>query len=107
MVENLPEIAKKLVDDIIKGLDTALKNEFSENLFMTRSVDEIIWGYEDPFLKYLSQFNLSFLPIPKDGRFSLEVHVHVYLCSSVNLFSLCTCISNVFIHIVDNIKIYT
>ena len=97
MVENLPEMAKKLMDDIIKELNTTLKDEISENLFMTRSVDEIIWGYEDPFLKYLS-LDLSFLPLPKDGSFNLEVYV--CLCSfgnfsryvHVHVHSLhCTC----------------
>ena len=77
MVENINSsfggILERIVKDVIDGFDQALKEEFKENLFMTRSVEEIVWGYKDPFLKFLGDFNLPIAAIPKDGMFRLEV----------------------------------
>ena len=77
LTRNMSNKALKLIiDDVIEGFDEALRNEFKENLFLTRTVDEIVWGYSDPFLKFLGDLNLPISAIPKDGKFSLEVSVN-------------------------------
>ncbi len=72
-------VLKLIIDDVVKGFDEALKDQFKENLFMTRSVEEIVWGYSDPFLKFIADMNLPIAAIPKGGMFSLEVSVYVNL----------------------------
>ncbi len=73
------KLLQTLLKDVIAGFDEALRNEFKENLFITKSVDEIVWGYTDPFLKFLSSFNLSVAAIPKDGKFQLEVQCSIHI----------------------------
>ena len=42
---------------------------------MNRSVEEILWGYQDPLLKFIADMNISLLDgvLPSDGFFQLEV----------------------------------
>ena len=42
---------------------------------MNRSVEEILWGYHDPLLKFIADMNISLLDgiLPPDGFFQLEV----------------------------------
>ena len=67
-------IVKDLIDVIIKELN----EDFNEKLIMTRPVREILWGYEDPFLKFVSDLlaNVTFIDLSKElngGFFQLEV----------------------------------
>ena len=61
---------------VLNVLEEQIKNEFNENLIMTRSMDEIVWGYNDSFLAFIRDLNISFIndAIPPGGFFSLEVN---------------------------------
>ncbi|KAG5454400.1 Lysosome membrane protein 2 [Clonorchis sinensis] len=49
----LPELVTKVVE--------FLENRTGEHLIITRSVHELMWGYEDPFLALLKK---AFIPVP-------------------------------------------
>lgn len=87
-METLPSAFRKPLEDVISVIMTELKQEFDENLIMTRCVDEVVWGYQDKFLKFVADLtkNISFIPpgiIPPDGVFQLEVYVHVNICIDI------------------------
>ena len=91
MIDKLPESLRSELKYFINVLNNAIAKEFSETLFMTRTVDEIIFGYQDPLLKFLSDFNIHFLPIPENGVFGLKVLSYIeFLYLSIHL-SVCTC----------------
>ncbi|KAJ8261386.1 hypothetical protein COCON_G00171090 [Conger conger] len=47
---------------IIRNIISALMKSKNEGLFMTRTVGEILWGYEDPLLKDLTRFEKTLDP---------------------------------------------
>ncbi|EDO45095.1 predicted protein, partial [Nematostella vectensis] len=61
----MTEVAKSYSRIVRVGIDALLKYE-KEHLFMTRTVREVLWGYDDPlfaeFSKLKDMFNLKFLP---------------------------------------------
>ncbi|EDO26198.1 predicted protein, partial [Nematostella vectensis] len=61
----MTEVAKGYSRIVRVGIDALLKYE-KEHLFMTRTVREVLWGYDDPlfaeFSKLKDMFNLKFLP---------------------------------------------
>ena len=79
MAPSFPEPIKTIVIDLIKTIITELKVDFSEKLIMTRTVEEILWGYQDPFLKFVADLlaNVTFIDLsgvlPPNGVFQLEV----------------------------------
>ena len=64
---------QEIINDILKGFDEALRTEFKENLFMTQPVDEVVFGYTDPFLKFVADLQLPIQGLPKDGQFAITV----------------------------------
>ena len=46
----------------LRHIVSAILTSKNEGLFMTRTVGEILWGYEDPFLKDLSHYDSSVDP---------------------------------------------
>ena len=79
MAPSFPEPIKTIVIDLIRTIITELKVDFSEKLIMTRTVEEILWGYQDPFLKFVADLlaNVTFIDLsnvlPPNGVFQLEV----------------------------------
>lgn len=47
-----------------------------QRAFMNRTVGEILWGYEDPFVNFLSKYFPDMFPIK--GKFGLFVGVSVF-----------------------------
>ena len=47
-----------------------------QRAFMNRTVGEILWGYEDPFVNFLSKYFPDMLPVK--GKFGLFVGVRVF-----------------------------
>lgn len=69
MVENKPASLKLMMT---LGLVT-----MGQRAFMNRTVGEILWGYEDPFVNFLNKYFPDMLPIK--GKFGLFVGVSVFL----------------------------
>ncbi|XP_011408057.2 PREDICTED: lysosome membrane protein 2-like [Amphimedon queenslandica] len=77
MSATFPPPINTIVKDLIETIITELSKDFNEKLIMTRPVSEILWGYEDPFLKFVADLlaNVTFLDLTKDlngGFFQLE-----------------------------------
>lgn len=81
MVRSLPPSFQELVKQTLSTLESSIEKEFQENLIMTRSIDEIIWGYNDSFLGFIYDLNISLIndALPDGPFFSLEVRK---LCSN-------------------------
>lgn len=47
-----------------------------QRAFMNRTVGEILWGYEDPFVNFLNKYFPNMLPVK--GKFGLFVGVSVF-----------------------------
>ena len=69
-----------LVKPLILTLTDQLNATFHEQLFITKSAHDLLWGYEDPILHFvedlLNDFGLAhLLPIalPVNGTFGLQV----------------------------------
>ena len=73
LVASLPESVRSVLEEILKDAESSLEDAFDEHLLMTRSVHEILWGYQDNLLKFVADTGINGLPIPSDGTFSLEV----------------------------------
>ncbi|XP_069789559.1 scavenger receptor class B member 1 isoform X6 [Narcine bancroftii] len=90
MVENLP-YALKFV------FSTALKT-FRETPFITKSVKEIMWGYDDPLVDFLNRLFPGIIPFK--GKFGLFAEMNN---SESGLFTVHTGVDNITkVHIVDN-----
>jgi lysosome membrane protein 2 len=74
MIKSLPDIVQLPLKEVIEGLEESIRKEFNEGLIMTRPVDEVLWGYNDSFLAFIRDFNISFIndQIPPGGLFQLE-----------------------------------
>lgn len=78
MSDTFPPPINTIIKDLIKTIINELNNDFNEKLIMTRPVSEILWGYEDPFLKFVADLlaNVTFIdlgPLLNGGYFQLEV----------------------------------
>ncbi|XP_078083209.1 scavenger receptor class B member 1 isoform X2 [Mustelus asterias] len=90
MVEDLP-YALKLI------FSTALKT-FNETPFITKSVKEIMWGYDDPLVDFLNRIFPGIIPFK--GKFGLFVEMNN---SNTGLFTVYTGVDNITkVHLVDN-----
>lgn len=47
-----------------------------QRAFMNRTVGEILWGYEDPFVNFINKYLPDMFPIK--GKFGLFVEVSVF-----------------------------
>jgi lysosome membrane protein 2 len=58
----------------IEVLEQKIRKEFSENLIMTRPVEEVLWGYNDSFLAFVKRLNISLISslVPEGGLFQLQ-----------------------------------
>ena len=64
---------------VIKSLYLSVEKAFSESLFITKTAHELLWGYQDDLLEFVS--NITFLsslglPLPPGGKFGLQVIVN-------------------------------
>ncbi|XP_007665113.1 scavenger receptor class B member 1 isoform X2 [Ornithorhynchus anatinus] len=81
----------------LKWLMSSSFNSFNEHAFMNRTVSEIMWGYEDPFVEFLNKY----LPgmIPFKGKFGLFAELNN---SNSGLFTVYTGVKDFSkIHLVD------
>ena len=74
-IKTLPSSLQEEALELLQLLTDAIQITFHENLIMNRSVEEILWGYQDPLLKFIADMNISLLDgvLPPDGFFQLEV----------------------------------
>ena len=86
------DIIKDVLKKILETIDD-IKADFSwEGLFVTHTIEELLWGYEDPLLKELKRlpFIKSMVPSP---FFSLYVSPGLSACMSMSLFLLVVFVS--------------
>ena len=74
-IKTLPSFLQEEALELLQLLTDTIQSTFHENLIMNRSVEEILWGYQDPLLKFIADMNISLLDgvLPRDGFFQLEV----------------------------------
>ena len=74
-IKTLPSSFQEEALELLQLLTDTIQKTFHENLIMNRSVEEILWGYQDPLLKFIADMNISLLDgvLPPDGFFQLEV----------------------------------
>ncbi|XP_011405711.2 PREDICTED: lysosome membrane protein 2-like [Amphimedon queenslandica] len=66
---------KQVLDDIFRSGDWINELLDIEPLFVSKTVDEILWGYEDPLFKLVHELDPTLLPM---ANFSLETREKVY-----------------------------
>ena len=81
-VENtLSKKEKDIFDELMKALDWLKEHVFSswEPIFMSRTVDELLFGYEDPLLAFIHKHKPDIVSNPIFG-FSVSIiilYVHL------------------------------
>ena len=73
-IENNPKYKqwKLVLKNIFKTADWINELLKYEPLFITKTVEELTWGYEDPLFSLVHKLDSSLLP---DGNFSLKVRI--------------------------------
>ncbi|KAF4798833.1 Scavenger receptor class B member 1 [Turdus rufiventris] len=85
-------------DDFLKGGLSALFAMLKQEAFMNRTVREIMWGYNDPLLKFINTFVPGLLPF-KD-KFGLFIDFNN---TNTGLFTVNTGVKNISeVHMVDS-----
>lgn len=71
-IENDPKYSKikHILEDIFEGADVINELLKIEPLFITKTAEELQWGYEDPIFKLVHSVDPSLLP---SANFSLRV----------------------------------
>ena len=81
-VENtLSKKEKDIFDILMKALDWLKEHVFSswEPIFMSRTVDELLFGYEDPLLAFIHKHKPDFVSNPIFGFSVSIVILYVHL----------------------------
>ena len=76
--DTLSKMEKKALRELLNGLDWIKEHLFSswEPIFMTRTVEELLFGYEDSLLKFIHDHAPKVVPSPV---FSFFVSIHLHL----------------------------
>ena len=108
-VENNPNNRKfrRILEDLFDGLDVINEILKLEPLFITKTAEELQWGYEDPIFKLVHAIDPSLLP---SATFSLRVSIETSVFFNYKaryLNCLLTFIIQQKVHIQSPIVIYT
>lgn len=76
MMENLPYVLRLMISASFKT--------FKEGPFLTKTVGELMWGYDSELVDFLNQYLPGMLP--SSGKFGLFTEVSFRYCSLCSYF---------------------